>query len=662
MDWQDAERSFEHEFLRTETLARMFERSASDHAEEVAQRYKGGLYDRSLVPTVLPAAPDDEFAELTYGEMREVVRNLAAGLRDLGLTHGDRVGIFADTRMEWAQTDFAVLSAGGVVTTVYAESSPDQVQYLLGDPGATGVVVENADLADRMFAAEDALNLSFVVVIDDPGEYGDREAVYTLAEVHDRGADRFDPGEYDAWLSESDPDDLATLVYTSGTTGRPKGVKLTHRNVRSNVNQIFRRYGPRPDKDPDVPSLESNDRLLSYLPLAHIFERTAGHFLPFGVGASIAYAESPDSLREDMQLVRPTAMFNVPRIFERIYDGMREQASESALKKRIFEWSMEVARQYHRSDRQGTVLRLRHWVADRLVYSSLKEGLGGEIEMLVSGGGTLSKDLAELYMGMGLPIFEGYGLTETAPVVTVNRPENPKPGTIGPPLMGLDIDVDMNVVPEGELTNTLGRIGELLVRGPNVTEGYWNEPEETEAAFTDEGYFRTGDIVTIRPDDHHVFHERNKQMLVLTTGKNVAPQPLEEQFASREVIDQVMVLGNDRRFVTALVVPDVDGLRRWADRAGVDLPNDRAAILEDDRVRERIQAVVDEINQRFEDHERIGDFRLVDEQFDQDNDMMTPTMKKKRRSIREAYADEIESMYGADDGTESRAPTTPDDD
>ncbi len=645
MDREHAEQSFEHEFLREETLPRTFERSAAERPAETAQSYKGGVYDRSLAPGVVPEAPAGDYADLTYGEMREVVRNLAAGFRELGLRAGDRIGIFADTRMEWAQADFAALAAGGVVTTVYEGSSPSQVRYLLGDSGATGVVAENADLVERVLEVEDALNLEFVVSMDEVEV--DREDVYTLAEVHDLGAEAFDPETYEGWLDDRSYDDLATLVYTSGTTGRPKGVKLTHRNVRSNLNQTFRRFGPRPDKG-DLPVVDGDSTLLSYLPLAHILERTAGHFLPFGVGATVAYAETPDTLQEDLRTVQPTGMVNVPRIFERIYDGMREQASESAVKLRIFEWAMDVARAYHRTDRPGPVTRLKHRLADLLVYRQIREGMGGNVEFLNSGGGTLSEDVARLFQGMGFTILEGYGMTEASPVVTANPPENPKPGTIGPPLPGVEVDVDVTVVPEGGLAGSLGESGELLVRGPNVFEGYWNRPEETEAAFTEEGWFRTGDVVTVRPDGYLAFHERAKQLIVLSTGKNVAPGPIEEAFADEDLIEQVMVVGDDRKFVAALVVPNLRELRQWADRAGIDLPGDPAAVCADDRVRERVEGVIEAVNADFESHERIGDFRLVPEEFTQEADLLTPTLKKKRRNIRERYADEIESIYATD--------------
>ncbi|WP_224333652.1 AMP-dependent synthetase/ligase [Haloprofundus halobius] len=651
MEWRDAEAAYDSEVIGRTTLPVMFEESAERNANRIAQRYKGGIYDRSLAPDVVPAASADEYGEVSYAEMRDVVRNLAAGFRDLGLETGDRVGILCHTRMEWAQTDFAVLAAGGVVTTVYTSSSEQQVRYLLDDPDASGVVVENAELLRKVLAVEDDLDLEFIVVVDDladgsgmGGALRDRDDILTLGDLHDRGANRFDESEYRSWLDARDPDDLASLIYTSGTTGQPKGVQLTHRNFRSNVNQCYRRFGPRRDKG-DLPVIDHQSTTLSFLPLAHVFERLAGHFLMFAAGATVAYAESPDTLREDFQLVRPTVGTSVPRVYEKLYDTIRTQASESSVKERIFEWATGVGREYHTTENPGTLLTAKHRIADRLVFEQVREALGGRIDFFISGGGSLSAELCALYHGMGLPILEGYGLTETSPVVAVNPPEEPKIGTIGPAVHGVEVRVDDTVVGRETRESVAGDVGELLVKGPNVTQGYWNRPEEIEAAFDEGGWFRTGDVVEIRPNGYIAFRERAKQILVLSTGKNVAPGPIEDVFASSALVEQCLVLGDGQKFVSALVVPNFDGVREWARREGIDLPEDPRAICRDDRVYERVEDEVETANEQFESYERIKKFRLVPEEFTENNDLMTPTMKKKRRNILDRYADEVDLLY-----------------
>ncbi|WP_254535040.1 AMP-dependent synthetase/ligase [Halomarina litorea] len=644
--WLDREREYTDEVIGDDTLGRMFEASADRNAARPAQRYKGGVYDRSLVAEgVVDAAPRGGYATLTYAEMRDVVHHLAAGFRDLGLTAGDRVGIFASTRMEWAQTDFALLQAGGVVTTVYTESSSRQVRYLLSDPGATGVVVENAELLDRVLEVEDDLDLSFVVVMDE-ADTGDREDVLTLGELHERGREVFDPAAHESWLDERSPGDLASLIYTSGTTGKPKGVELTHHNLRSNVNQNRKRMGPRPDRSADIPTLGAHTNTMSFLPLAHVFERTAGHFLPFASGSCVGYAESADTVAEDIQTLSPNVVTSVPRVYERIHDAMREQASESDVKQRIFEWAVDVGREYDRTDDPGLALEAKYRVADRLVFSGVREKMGGEIDFFVSGGGSLSKELAELFNGMGLTILEGYGLTETAPVVSVNPPEDVRAGTLGVPLVDIDVRVDGSVLTDDQKRRARGEVGELLVSGSNVTRGYWNRPDATEEAFTDDGYFRTGDIVELTDDGYLVFHERLKQILVLDTGKNIAPGPIEDRFATSDRVDQVMVVGDSEKFVGALVVPNFEAVRQWAEKYDVDLPAERAAICEHEQVRAYVETVVEEVNEGLEKEERIKRFALVPDEWTAENDLMTPSMKKKRRNILDRYNDQLADIYG----------------
>lgn len=648
MEWRDAERAYEDAVIDRTTLSRMFEESAARHANRPAQQYKGGVYDRSLAGTAISAAPNGQFRPISYARMRRIVRSLATGFREIGVEVDDRVGIFADTRMEWAQSDFGLLAAGAVVTTVYRGSSPNQVEYLLSDPGADGVVVENEELLERVVSVQDGLDLEFAVVMDEMHDSGLEDDavfdVYSLGEVYERGEDAFNEETYESWLDARDPEDLATLIYTSGTTGQPKGVELTHWNFRSNVNQCYKRFAARPDKDESLPTIDEDSSTVSFLPLAHVLERLAGHFLMFAAGATVAYAESPDTVQEDFQAVSPTTGTSVPRVYERMYDAIREQAESSPVKERLFEWATEVGREYFEAESPSPQLRVKRAVADKLVFQKVRDGLGGNIDFLISGGGSLSEDLCALYHGMGLPILEGYGLTETAPVVAVNPAENPQVGTIGTPVVDEEVRVDESAVGE-EFADAEGDVGELLVRGPNVTAGYWNMPEATERAFTEDGWFRTGDIVEIRSDDYIAFRERAKELLVLSTGKNVAPGPIEDTFAESAIVEQCMVVGDGQKFVSAILVPNPEGVRKRADKEGVTLPDDRQALCRDDTVRSWVEDEVEEANERFESYEQIKQFRLVPDEFTEDNDLLTPTMKKKRRNILERFADDIDAIY-----------------
>jgi len=643
MTFSDAESEYTDDTIARQTISRTFETAAARHADSAAQSYKGGVYDRTLTPDVVEPAPPGDYETLTYGELRDIVRNLAAGFRDLGVEAGDRVGIFSHTRMEWAQSDFGVLAAGGAVTTVYASSSPRQVRHLLGDSGAVGVVVENEEMLARVRAVEDDLDVEFVVTMD---HVADDDAI-SLADVYERGRETFDRDTYEGWIDDRDYEDLASLIYTSGTTGKPKGAALSHENFRENVNQCRKRFGPRPDRG-GAPAITSETRHLSFLPLAHVLERLAGHFLMFASGAEVCYAESPDTLREDFGLFEPSSATSVPRVYEKLYDAIREQASESPVRERIFEWATDVGRDFHETDDPGFVLRAKRGVADRLVFGQVKDALGGNIDFFISGGGSLSADLCALYHGMDLPILEGYGLTETSPVLTVNPYENPQVGTIGPALPDTELVVDESVASPEQRERHDGDVGELLARGPQVFDGYWELPDATEEAFVEydgEEWFRTGDVVEIREDGYVRFLERAKQLLTLSTGKNVAPGPIEDAFAASPLVEQAMVVGDSQKFVSAIVVPNFDGVRKWADQEGVDIPDDPDAVCRDDRVYDRIQQEVDDVNENFETYEQIKQFRLVATQFTEDNDLLTPTMKKKRRNILDKFADTVGDMY-----------------
>ncbi|PSQ43314.1 long-chain fatty acid--CoA ligase, partial [Halobacteriales archaeon SW_5_68_122] len=321
-------------------------------------------------------------------------------------------------------------------------------------------------------------------------------------------------------------------------------------------------------------------------------------------------------------------------------------ASESPVSKRIFEWAVDTAQAYDDADDPGVVLETKLKIADKLVFSKVREQLGGNIELFVSGGGSLSAELAKLYRSMGLTILEGYGLTETAPALTLNPPEDIRIGTMGVALCDVELALDPHVVTEETKEAESGEVGELLAKGPNVFSAYWNKPDETEAAFTKDRYFRTGDIVARDEDGYVTFVDRRKNLIVLDTGKNVAPEPIEDEFATSARVDQVMVTGDDEKFVGAVISPNFEQMREWADEAGHDIPEDPAPAVEDDRVREWVGEEVERVNGELGRHEMIKEFRLVAEEWTADNDLLTPSMKKKRRNIRDAYRAEIDDIYG----------------
>ncbi|MFB6178700.1 MAG: long-chain fatty acid--CoA ligase [Halorientalis sp.] len=643
--WREAEEEYTDEVIGNTTISQLFEASANRNADLDAQMYKGGIYPRAITPDILPEPKPGEFTTVSYERMAEIVRRLAIGFRELGLDPDDRVGMFSNTRMEWALCDFGLLAAGGVVTTVYTESSPKQIKYLLNNPGAIGVVVENEYLLDRIIKVQDDLSLEFVVVLDNLTKYNDVDQIHTLDEVYELGADNYDEDEYFEMIESRNVHDLASLIYTSGTTGKPKGVKLTHHNFRANVNQIRKRSGPRPDKDDGVPVVDAGDRSISFLPLAHVFERTVGHFYMFASGVTVGYAESPDTVSEDIKKIQPYGGASVPRVYERIFDEMRDQASGSDLKESIFEWAVDVAREYGKTDEPSLTLKLKHGIANQLVYKQVKEQLGGNAEYLISGGGSLDKSLSELFDGMGIPIYEGYGLTEAAPVVSASPPEDMRPGTLGTPVPDVDVKVDDSVVDQDQFEEADGTVGELHIKGPNVTEGYWEMPEKTDAAFTPDGWFKTGDLVEQRDDGYLIYHDRLKNLLVLSTGKNVAPEPIESEFSTSSRIEQIMVMGDNKKFVSALIVPNFNAIRRWAENRDIRIPGTKADVCENEQVREWVNEDVQLVNRNLEKHETIKQFELVPLEWTPENDMLTPSLKKKRRNIKAEYQEKIDRIY-----------------
>ncbi|MFB6146735.1 MAG: long-chain fatty acid--CoA ligase [Halobacteriaceae archaeon] len=657
-DPRAAERAVDHPVVAQPTIPRLFETAANRYADRPARAYKGGVYDRSLAPAAVPEAPDGAFATLAYGEDRRLVRRLAAGFAAMGIDSGDRVGLYADTRMEWAQCDLGVLAAGGAVTTVYPRASTDMVEHVLGDAGAVAVVVENGERLDRLRSVADALDVVFAVTMDDvddarddppdhpvAGEAGVTDAdelpVYSLAAVHERGRQVWDREAYEDRVAALDPESLATLIYTSGTTGTPKGVRLTHGNLRSNLAQCYRRFGRRPGGDGD--RLGPDSRLVSVLPLAHVFERLTGHFLPLAAGAQVAYAASPETLQADFAAVEPTHGTSVPWMYERIFEAVREQAADSAIGRRLFPHAVDVARRYARADDPSLGLRLAHAAADRLVYRRVRDALGGSVSFLISGGSSLPPDRCATFHGFGVDVLEGYGLTETSPVVAANPPGDPEIGTVGPPVVDCEVRVDEAMASDSLGDDAAGEVGELLVRGPNVSDGYWQRPGETIAG--EDGWFRTGDVGEIRPDGYLRFVERATELLTLSTGKNVPPGPVETALESSPLIEQALVVGDDRPYVGALLVPDVTAVRSWASDADVDLAADLAALCDSPVLRDRMETAVATANESVEEHMAVAAFELVPGPFTEASGLLTPTLKKRRGRIAERYAGAVASLY-----------------
>ena len=551
-------------------------------------------------------------------------RAIALGLRAAGCERGDRVAILSHTRLEWALADWGVITAGLVSVPVYPVLPADQIRHILDDSGATAVFVEDREQLDKIRAiAGDIPGLRLAVAfepVDDEGPFD----VLHLDELAARGKDAPPDlsGSWEPHARETVPDDLATLIYTSGTTGPPKGVMLTHANFHSNALLTTRVF-----------PLEVGDVVLALLPLAHVFERTVGHYIMWHGGVTVAYAESTETVARDLGEVAPTMMAAVPRVFEKVLERASATAREAGgLKATIFGWARSVGEERARHELAGESvplwLRLRAAVADRLVFRKIRERTGGRIRIFASGGAPLPESVALFFFAARLPILEGYGLTETSPVLTFNPVDAIKLGTVGRPVPGTEIRIAED--------------GEILARGPQIMRGYYGQPEATREAIDEEGWFHTGDVGEIDGDGYLQITDRKKDLIVTAYGKNIAPQPIEAEIKRDPLIEEAVVLGDRRKFPIVLVVPNFEALRAELD-AGSEL--EEADLVEHEAVLERLERAVEKRVEDFAHYERPREVLAVEGPFTVEGGELTPTLKVKRRVVAERYAERIDALF-----------------
>jgi long-chain acyl-CoA synthetase len=569
---------------------------------------------------LLAAKKDGRYVPIPTDEFARRVRHLSLGLADLGLTPGEKLVIFSENRPEWTITDFAVLCAGGITVPIYTSLMPEQVKYIINDSDARIVVVSNRDLWLKVEAVRDDLrSVHHFVLIDEEGPQG----MMSLSEIMARGktiADK-DPGLFDKRALAVKPDDLASIIYTSGTTGVPKGVMLTHGNFVSNSKALDA-----------VTEFTSKDVILSFLPLSHVLERmTTFSFLY--KGASIYYAESIETVAENLLEARPTIMISVPRLFDKIYAKVMDNVLEgSALKRKIFFWALKVGKKYGaRKIRHQPIpgwLALRRSLAAKLVYGKIIEKTGGRVHFFVSGGAPLSADVAEFFYAIGITILEGYGLTETSPVLACNTFDKMKFGTVGPLVPGVEIKI--------------AKDGEVLAKGPNVMKGYYKKPQETAEAF-ENGWFKTGDIGHFDEEGFLVITDRKKDILITAGGKNVAPQPIENLLKTNPYIQTAVVVGGGRKFISALIVPDFDKLEAYAKAKGIPFAN-RKELVELEEIRSFMLAEVNRTTPNLASYERIKKIVLLERDFDAATEL-TPSLKVKRHIVEKVFKPLIDLLY-----------------
>jgi long-chain acyl-CoA synthetase len=577
-------------------------------------------YDR---PDALQVKVAGTYRPISHKEVAERVRHAARGLSSLGINRGDRVAILSENRPEWAIADYACLTTGLTDVPIYPTLPADQIAYVLKDSGAVAVFVSTRTQAEKVKGIRPQLPaIKSVIGFDDIPTLTDM----SIAELERRGAQGESNESTARYRSDAltvKPDDLATIIYTAGTTGEPKGVMLSHDNIYSNV-AAARNAIP----------FEGRDIALSFLPLSHIFERMGGHYMMWATGTSIAYAESFDTIPINMQEVRPTLVLSVPRLYEKMYARILETALTGGfLKKKIFFWASAVAERWANDKlagrEPGGLLARRYAIAQKLVFSKLKARTGGRLRYFVSGGAPLSPEINKFFYASGLVILEGYGLTETSPVIAVNTPENFRIGTVGKAIDGVEIKIASD--------------GEILSRGPNVMKGYYKKPEATREAIEPDGWFHTGDIGELR-DGFLAITDRKKDIIVTAGGKNIAPQPLENKVKTNKYVAQAVMLGDKRKFPSMLVVPNFDQLEKWAMRRNI-IWTDRAQLLRMPTIQAKMEQ---EVNKElagaahFELPKKIG---LLEHDFSIERGELTPKLSVKRRAIDQHYKALIDSLY-----------------
>jgi len=590
------------------TLIDLFTRAARAHNRPDALNYKH----------------NGEWVPLSSDEMLARIKHIAGGLYAIGVRHGDRVALLADSRVEWTLTDGGCLFAGAVDVPIYPTLTPSQVGYILHDSGASVLFLANREkFVELKETLRDCVQLKQVVFFDAAGVMP--ADGLTLAQLEEMGRDleQRDPEFVDRLVAETAPDDLATLIYTSGTTGEPKGVMLTHGNLVSNLIDSSGHL-----------DIGEQDAVLSVLPLSHVFERQA-MYMYLHHGMAVYFAESLQTVGLNLREVRPTILVGVPRLFEKIYQRIQEHAVEAGkFTETMLAWSVSVAREYAQHFNNHTplpaTLKVQHALASKLVFSKWREVFGGRIRLLLSGGAALSEDLASIYIGAGIPIIQGYGLTETSPVISASMFDEYRVGTVG------------KAIPHVEIR--IAEDGEIEVRGPNVMRGYYNKPEETRAAFTDDGWFKTGDIGTIDAEGYLRITDRKKELFKTSGGKYIAPAPIEQAIKGSRFVNQVVLVGSERKFPAALIVPVWEQLESYCRFKGIEVAS-HAEMRVHPRIIDLLQRQIDALTPDLARYEKVKKVALLENEFTIEGGELTPTLKIKRRVIDEKYKDVIEKLY-----------------
>jgi long-chain acyl-CoA synthetase len=594
------------------------------------------------LPDAFAAKTGGAYRAISHRELQERVERLALALHARGLRCGDRLAILAENRPEWAMADFACAILGVVSVPIYHTLTADQTAYILQDAGARWLLLSNpAQLAKVRPALDRLPELETLVLLDGSADGEDKVAGECAGKAWVRWSRLQEEGAaldgqralVRAWAGERRPEDLLTLIYTSGTTGEPKGAMLSHANLTSNLNVTVEIaiLALRPLR---------GDRALSVLPLSHIFERTGGHYAMYQLGIAIYYAESLISMPQNLLEVRPAVLMAVPRIFEKVYAKVREAVSSGGWTRRmVFRWATatchRVVRYLYLDRRPGGLLNLSWQLADRILLSKVREKTGGRLRFCVTGGAGLNPRIMDFFWAMGVPIYEGYGLTETSPILTLNRLGRVRPGYVGTPVLKTW---------NGRPFLKLAEDGEILCQGPNIMQGYWKQEAATREVFDEDGYFRTGDVGEIDAQGRVKITDRKKEIIVTNGGKNVAPQPIENELREDLYIEQAIVVGDHRNHLAALIVPHLPALRAWCERKSLVFADDAQMVIHP-KVVAKVMTRVNHVNAKLPAYERIRKIALLPQELTPASGLLTPSLKLKRREVNEAFKGLIEGLY-----------------
>jgi long-chain acyl-CoA synthetase len=570
-------------------------------------------------------------------ELQKLVENFANGLKNLGIEDHDKVAIIGANSRKWAISDYAIAHIRAVSVPVYPTLIPAQSQYVVEHSESKIAIVQDAIQLDKVYSLiNDASSELRTIIIMDDNYNQSKEHVVKFSEVFNMKNEKHDIRKISHTVK---PEDLLTLIYTSGTTGNPKGVMLSHSNICNNLLSIDVNIKAAMELNPELKPADGIERFVSFLPISHSFERVGGHYSIFSQGTSIYYAEmnfTPEVLFENIREVRPTFLTAVPRIFEKIHAKIMDTVSEmTGVKKSLAEWSIAVGMQtvpYRQASKKlPFILGLKYNIADKLVLNKFRAALGGKVRACSSGGSALSKEVGSFFCGIGISIIEGYGLTETSPVMTIGHPDFFKFGTVGKAIPGVEVKIASD--------------GEILCRGHNVMQGYYKNEEATNEAIVD-GWFHSGDIGEFDKDGLLRITDRKKSLIVTSGGKNVAPQPMEVSLTSNKYIEQCNVVGDDRNFISALIVPNKENLMVWAEKQGL-ASLDYEALCAHDQTYDMFDAIVKSTMTNFSRYESIRKFALIADEWTVDRGELTPKMSIKRKVVIEKHKDEIEAIYNS---------------